>query len=200
MLVVTPDILIDDGELAFSFVRAGGPGGQHVNKVATAVQLRFDVQRTAPSRRRKVRIASIAATNLLARSAGTRYSTVMSTGPSAGSGVSTTSGAGQCPEGVRSRPSAPCSGQRQVAASPPASASTATTSALPLPNCWASMPHAKLPTAIPPWNTRMYRLTARARTQAGAAVCAAAFTLDVMAIQAIPPATIPTSTSGTTRR
>src|ERR671932_1660929 len=47
MLVVTPDILIDDGELAFSFVRAGGPGGQHVNKVATAVQLRFDVQQTA---------------------------------------------------------------------------------------------------------------------------------------------------------
>ena len=47
MLVVTPDIMIDDGELAFSFVRAGGPGGQHVNKVATAVQLRFDVQETA---------------------------------------------------------------------------------------------------------------------------------------------------------
>ena len=46
MLVVTPDILIDDSELAFSFVRAGGPGGQHVNKVATAVQLRFDVQQT----------------------------------------------------------------------------------------------------------------------------------------------------------
>ena len=47
MLVVTPDIIIDDGELVFSFVRAGGPGGQHVNKVATAVQLRFDVQQTA---------------------------------------------------------------------------------------------------------------------------------------------------------
>ena len=46
MLVVTPDIIIDDSELAFSFVRAGGPGGQHVNKVATAVQLRFDVQQT----------------------------------------------------------------------------------------------------------------------------------------------------------
>ena len=47
MLVVTPDIIIDESELAFSFVRAGGPGGQHVNKVATAVQLRFDVQQTA---------------------------------------------------------------------------------------------------------------------------------------------------------
>jgi ribosome-associated protein len=61
MLVVTPDITIDDGELAFSFVRAGGPGGQHVNKVATAVQLRFDVQQTtalpATVRERLVRLA-----------------------------------------------------------------------------------------------------------------------------------------------
>src|SRR5919199_6711330 len=46
MLEVTPDITIDEAELQFSFVRAGGPGGQHVNKVATAVQLRFDVQQT----------------------------------------------------------------------------------------------------------------------------------------------------------
>lgn len=42
MLRVTPTIAIDERELSFSFVRAGGPGGQHVNKVATAVQLRFD--------------------------------------------------------------------------------------------------------------------------------------------------------------
>ena len=34
---------IDDKELEFSFIRADGPGGQNVNKVATAVQLRFDV-------------------------------------------------------------------------------------------------------------------------------------------------------------
>ncbi|MGH6863420.1 MAG: alternative ribosome rescue aminoacyl-tRNA hydrolase ArfB [Methylocella sp.] len=40
---VTPEIAIDQSELAFSFARAGGPGGQHVNKVETAVQLRFDV-------------------------------------------------------------------------------------------------------------------------------------------------------------
>lgn len=42
MLRVTPTIAIEERELSFSFVRAGGPGGQHVNKVATAVQLRFD--------------------------------------------------------------------------------------------------------------------------------------------------------------
>ena len=40
---VTDDIVIDNSELDFQFVRASGPGGQHVNKSATAVQLRFDV-------------------------------------------------------------------------------------------------------------------------------------------------------------
>lgn len=41
---VTPSIAIDDGELGISFIRASGPGGQNVNKVATAVQLRFDMR------------------------------------------------------------------------------------------------------------------------------------------------------------
>lgn len=40
---VTPHILLHEGELDYNFVRASGPGGQHVNKAATAVQLRFDV-------------------------------------------------------------------------------------------------------------------------------------------------------------
>lgn len=47
MLQVTPTIQIPDAELSESFVRASGPGGQNVNKVASAVELRFDVARSA---------------------------------------------------------------------------------------------------------------------------------------------------------
>ncbi len=43
MIQITPDIAIDENELDESFVRSSGPGGQNVNKVATAVQLRFNV-------------------------------------------------------------------------------------------------------------------------------------------------------------
>jgi ribosome-associated protein len=46
MIRVTDSIAIDEGEIAESFVRAAGPGGQNVNKLATAVQLRFDVRRS----------------------------------------------------------------------------------------------------------------------------------------------------------
>ena len=45
-LVVTPTLMIPDDELDERFVRASGPGGQNVNKVATAVQLRFDPARS----------------------------------------------------------------------------------------------------------------------------------------------------------
>jgi len=43
MIEMTPQISIDENELAFDFIRSAGPGGQNVNKVATAVQLRFNV-------------------------------------------------------------------------------------------------------------------------------------------------------------
>jgi ribosome-associated protein len=46
MLQVTPTLVIDESELEERFVRASGPGGQNVNKVATAVQLRFDLERS----------------------------------------------------------------------------------------------------------------------------------------------------------
>ena len=43
MIEITPTISIDEDELQFDFVRAAGPGGQNVNKVSTAVNLRFNV-------------------------------------------------------------------------------------------------------------------------------------------------------------
>ena len=43
MIQISQSIQIADGEIAESFVRASGPGGQNVNKVASAVELRFDV-------------------------------------------------------------------------------------------------------------------------------------------------------------
>ncbi len=46
MIRITDTIAIDEREIEESFVRAAGPGGQNVNKLSTAVQLRFDVRRS----------------------------------------------------------------------------------------------------------------------------------------------------------
>ena len=58
---ITPSIEIGDWEITEQFVRSGGPGGQNVNKVATAVELRFEAARSPnlpePVKRRLQRLA-----------------------------------------------------------------------------------------------------------------------------------------------
>jgi ribosome-associated protein len=44
MIFITPTIVISKNEIKLNFIRSSGPGGQNVNKLATAVQLRFDVK------------------------------------------------------------------------------------------------------------------------------------------------------------
>jgi ribosome-associated protein len=54
MIRINDHLSLDEGEISESFIRASGPGGQNVNKLATAVQLRFDV-RHSPSLPHEVR-------------------------------------------------------------------------------------------------------------------------------------------------
>lgn len=60
MIVVSPQIRIDEKEIQFDFIRSSGPGGQNVNKVSTAVQLRFDVSTSQLPEEIKVRLNKLA--------------------------------------------------------------------------------------------------------------------------------------------
>jgi ribosome-associated protein len=60
MIEITPSFSIDENELQFTFVRSSGPGGQNVNKVATAAQLRFDLNQSSLPVEVKERLMHIA--------------------------------------------------------------------------------------------------------------------------------------------
>jgi len=63
---ITDDVAIDEREVEERFVRASGPGGQNVNKVATAVELRFDVRASSLPADVKNRLLELAASRVTA--------------------------------------------------------------------------------------------------------------------------------------
>lgn len=64
MLKITDTVAIDESELEERFVRASGPGGQHVNKVSTAVELRFNVGASSLPQEVKERLRALAANRI----------------------------------------------------------------------------------------------------------------------------------------
>jgi ribosome-associated protein len=60
MVRITREIAIDENDVEISFIRASGPGGQNVNKLSTAAQLRFDTRRLTLAPDVAVRLASLA--------------------------------------------------------------------------------------------------------------------------------------------
>jgi ribosome-associated protein len=64
MIEVNHHISLADDEVQLRAVRASGPGGQHVNKVSTAIELRFDVRGSSLSERVKARLEHLAGSRL----------------------------------------------------------------------------------------------------------------------------------------